>query len=135
LYYPTLGATCPPTPQVESGPAASASWRHRLGRRRPEAYMRVAANQPHVTYIFCIVVTIIVQAIHSFCKKIQSITCQTSGRPGATTPLLHEGATREAATPPPLPGTTCAVRRCSRQGAPVSAPYLHKKYNYLKKYF
>jgi hypothetical protein len=56
--------TCPPTLQVESGPAASASWRHRLGHRRPEVYVRVAANQPHVTCIFCIVVTIIVQAIH-----------------------------------------------------------------------
>jgi hypothetical protein len=79
-------------------------------------------------------VTINVQTIHSFRKKIQSITCQASGRPGATTPLLHEGATREAAAPPPLPGTTCAVRRCSRQGASVSAPYLHEKYNYPKKY-
>jgi hypothetical protein len=72
-------------------------------------------------------VTIAVQAIHSFCKRIQSITCQASGRPGATTPLLHEGATREAAAPPLLPGTTRAVRRCSRQGAPVSAAYLHEK--------
>jgi hypothetical protein len=43
-------------------------------------------------------VTIIVQVIHSFRKKIQSITCPASGRPSATTPLLHEGATREAAT-------------------------------------
>jgi hypothetical protein len=61
-------------------------------------------------------------------------TCQASGRPGATTSLLHEGATREAAAPSPLPGTTCAVRRCSRQEAPVSAPYLHEKYNYPKIY-
>jgi hypothetical protein len=127
-------ATCPPTPQVESGLATSASWRHRLGRRWPEAYVQMAANQPHVTCIFCIVVTIVVEAIHSFRRKIQSITCQASGRSGATTPLLHEGATREAVAPPPLLGTTCAVHRCSRQGAPVSAPYLHEKYNYPKTY-
>jgi hypothetical protein len=80
-------------------------------------------------------VTIVVQAIHSFLKNIQSITCPASGRPGATTPLLHEGATRQATAPPPLPSTTCAVNRCSRQGAPVSAPYVHEKYNYPKKYF
>jgi hypothetical protein len=72
--------------------------------RRPEAYVRVAANQPHVTCIFCIMVTIVIQPIHSFRKKIQSITCQASGRPSATTPLLHEGANREL-----LPHHRCQV--------------------------
>jgi hypothetical protein len=77
-------------------------------------------------------VTIVVQVIHSFRKKIQNITCQASGRPGATTPLLYKGATHEAAAPPPLQDTTCAVRQCSRQGAPVSAPYLHENITTLR---